>query len=115
MPYTATVGLALTSSAYTNLKAYIGNQSKPAALKIKGIFRSADIHKSKLSSHLYYWNCLDWSHDSAPRIYLETFLNTIPLSEYHLCLVGDDPNDNQDRGLLNDPWDLLLLREVVFD
>ncbi len=115
MPYTATVGLALTSSANTKLKAFIDKQPKPTALKTKGMFRNADVHKTKQSSQLFYWNCLEWGHDSAPCICLEAFLKTIPATDYHLCLVGDDPHDNQDRGLFNDPWDMLLLREVVFD
>ena len=115
MPYTATVGLALTSTASTKLKAYTGSQNKADGIKIKRIFKSADIHKVKRGSQLYYWNCIDWRHDSEPRICLGTFLNTIPSSEYHLCLVGDDPNDNHDRGLFNDPWNMLLLREVIID
>ena len=115
MPYTATVGLALTSTASSSLKAYIGSQTKTTGIKIRRMFKSADFHKTRHSSQLYYWNCLDWRHDSEPRICLENFLNTLPSSEYHLCLVGDDPHDNQDRGLFNDPWDMLLLREVVFD
>ncbi len=115
MPYTATVGLALTASANEQLKAYIDKHPPKTGIAIKRMFRSADVHKTKQSSQLFYWNCLDWSHDSASRATLESFLNTIHSSEYHLCLVGDDPNDNQDRGLFDDPWDLLLLREVVFD
>ncbi len=115
MPYTATVGLALTSVANSRLKGYIGDLSKPGGIKLKQLFKTADIHKTKQSNNLYYWNCIEWSCDSPSRISIETFLLTIPASSYHFCYVGDDPNDNKDEGLFNDPWNMLLLREVVID
>ncbi len=106
MAYTSTVGLALTASAHEKLKASL---TKNARL----LFKHADLHKTKGGAHLFFWNCLTWDDDDPDHAFLEKFIRSLPVSEYHLCRVGDDNDDNEEGGLFADPFDLRLRREVT--
>ena len=105
MAYTSTVGLALTAEAHEKLKANVAKLPK----NDRALLKNADSHRTKKGEHLYYWNCVY----EEERSFLEGFVSTLPASEYHLCLVGDDFSDNYEAGDLLDPFDLRLRREVT--
>ncbi len=105
MAYTSTVGLVLTANANDKLKANVAKLPK----NVRTLLKNADSHRTKKGEHLYFWNCVY----EEERRFLDSFISTLPASEYHLCLVGDDFSDNDEAGDLLDPFDLRLRREVT--
>ncbi len=105
MAYTSTVGLALSAAAAEKLKAKVSALSKEK----RSLLKNADDHRTKKGIHLYFWNCMA----EEERRFLKKFLKTLPVAEYHICRVGDDLDDNEEGGLLEDPFALHLVREVA--
>ena len=105
MAYTSTLALALSAAANEQLKARLATLPKER----RTLLKSADDRRSKKGAHLYYWNCL---RERETR-FLGSFVDSLPASEFHLCRVGDDPDDNEEAGMLEDPFDLRLRREVT--
>ena len=105
MAYTSTVGLALTANANEKLKAQVSKLPK----NNRALLKNADSHRTRKGEHLYYWNCV---YEEECR-FLDSFISTLPTSDYHLCRVGDDFSDNEESGSLFDPFDMRLRREVT--
>ena len=105
MTYSSTIGLALTAEAAEMLKAKVAALPKEK----RGFLKNADDHRTKRGTHLYFWNLVSKEEQR----FLARFLKGIPVTEYHLCRVGDDPTDAEEAGTLEDPFALHLIREVA--
>ena len=103
--YSSTVGMVVTAEVAEKLKA------KVAALpKEKRVFlKNADDHRTKRGMHLYFWNIVSKEEQR----FLTRFLKGIPVTEYHMCRVGDALTDAEEGGELDDPFALHLIREVA--
>ncbi len=113
MAYTSTVGLALTASANDKFKEWIAALPKDDRKAVQELMRNADAHRTKRSTHLYFFNLVPWDDKSVERRFLEGFVNALPMTEYHLCRTGDALFDSEERGAFADPFDLRLRREVT--
>ena len=105
MTYSSTIGLSLTAEAAEKLKAKVAALPKEK----RAFLKNADDHRTKRGTHLYFWNLVSKEEQR----FLSRFLKGIPETEYHMCRCGDDVNDNEETGSLEDPFDLRLRREVT--
>ena len=105
MTYSSTVGLALTAEAAEMLKAKVAALPKEK----RAFLKNADDHRTKRGTHLYFWNLVSKEEQR----FLARFLKGIPEDAFRLCRCGDDVNDNEETGSLEDPFDLRLRREVT--
>ena len=103
--YTSTVGLVLSAAAAEKLKAKVAALPKEK----RSLLKNVDDHRTKKGTHLFFWNCI--SEDE--QRFLDNFLRSIAVAEYRICRVGDDLDDNEEGGMLEDPFDLRLRREVT--
>ena len=103
--YSSTVGLALAAEAAEKLKAKVAALPKEK----REFLKNADDHRTKRGTHLYFWNLVTREEQR----FLARFLKGIPVTEYHMCRVGDDLTDAEEGGELDDPFALHLIREVA--
>jgi len=103
--YSSTVGLVLTAEAAEKLKAKVAALPKDK----RGFLKNADDHRTRKGVRLFFWNIVTKEEHR----FLARFLKGIPVTEYHLCRVGDDLTDAEESGMLEDPFALHLIREVA--
>ena len=103
--YSSTIGLSLTAEAAEKLKAKVAALPKEK----RAFLKNADDHRTKRGTHLYFWNLVTREEQR----FLARFLKGIPVTEYHMCRVGDDLSDAEEGGELDDPFALHLIREVA--
>ena len=103
--YSSTVGLALAAEAAEKLKAKVAAPPKEK----RAFLKNADDHRTRKGVRLFFWNIVSKEEQR----FLTRFLKGIPVTEYHMCRVGDALTDAEEGGELDDPFALHLIREVA--
>lgn len=108
---------ALTKTGAEQLKAEMTGLDVSIRKDVLSLFAHPDRHCTdpETGAELWYWSWLKWYVDYPDVHWTEDFINRLDDGDFMFVRLGDDADDNEERGQFwGNPFDLGLVREIRF-
>jgi len=118
MGYRSDVGLALSKAGADRLQEKLNSLDKDSEIffNVTELLEYAYKHMKheQTGSELYLWDYLKW-YDSFPDVrFFEDLMNELESDDFLFLRIGEDMNDNEERGSFWDnPFELSILRTIT--
>ena len=109
MGYRSEVSVVMTRSGFASMMKEIPNELSSLALQ-------ASRFESLEDSTLLYWESIKWYDNNTPIRQFMNVLSTLEDSDYYFIELGEDTDDNKERGMFWDnPFSTSLVRHIGID
>jgi len=109
MGYRSEVSVVMTRNLFAEMFRQIPDQ-------VTELIRYSDRFESLDNCILLYWNSIKWYDDSSPVRQFMNVLGEAEEAEYHFIELGEDYNDNKDRGdFYDNPFSTCMVRRISID
>ena len=117
MGYLSDTCLCLKKETLDKFDALLTKQSPTELKAVGGLLENAESatdHES--GDKLWFWHNIKWYSDDVEIRFLESFLETLPQTDYLFIRVGEEMDDNEVRGwYFGNPFEMYLHRTIEFE
>ena len=118
MGYRSDVGLALSKSGALRLQEKLNALDKTSESYIQATNLLEYAHKhqkhDESGAELFLWDYLKWYEHYPDVHFMEALMNELESDDFLFLRIGEDMNDNEERGnFWDNPFELTILRTIT--
>ena len=116
MGYRSEVCLCLNRKGNVMLAEKLQEADPETKKLVEELLSNADKHVTSTNYNIWYWPCIKWYEDDIDVAFIERLLQEIPENAFRFLRIGDDLDDNEERGAFWDyPCDICITRSINFN
>lgn len=116
MGYRSDIALVLTKSGVKQFKNAMEKVDSQVATEAYALLNSADDHRfdEETGAEMWLWTSIKWYTSFYPDCkFIENTVLDLPCEEYLFCRIGEELEDNQEKGEFTDnPFEIDIVRYI---